>query len=83
MIISKYSGNVVGYLDYYAGFGRRVNAVTRLSSSQRVRREQHTPGTLANEYVRFYHACNNRQTGLSKQRFHSNCETGSVVDIRI
>jgi len=37
MIISKYSGNIIGYLDYYAEAGYRVNAVAGISRAQKVK----------------------------------------------
>lgn len=56
MIISKYSGNVVGYLDYYADSDKRVSAVTKVARSQRLRRGHCWPDTLAVNYVQFCRA---------------------------
>lgn len=73
MIISKYSGNVVGYLDYYAGIEKRVSAVARTARSQRVRRDGGWPDMLVGEYVRFCRAQGSavkfiKRTGISKPK---------------
>ena len=56
MILSKYSGNLVGYLDYYAGIDKRISAVAGIAPSQRVRRECYWPDTSAVGYIRFCRA---------------------------
>lgn len=53
MIISKYSGNIVGYLDYYTADNKRVHSVARISRVQRLKRDNYAQDESVSAYVRF------------------------------
>lgn len=53
MIISKYSGNVVGYLDYYTTGSRRVQSVNSISRVQKLKWDKYSLDKSESAYVRF------------------------------
>lgn len=53
MIISKYSGNIVGYVDYYAAARKRVNRYFKVAPVARVKRDGYLPDKAEYEYWNF------------------------------
>ncbi|MDD4601169.1 MAG: hypothetical protein PHQ46_08965 [Negativicutes bacterium] len=53
MIISRHSGNVIGYLEYYAAGSKSVSSVARVSRAQRVRRDDFLSAASESSCLRF------------------------------
>lgn len=53
MIISKYSGSTVGYVDYYAAAQKRVNRYSKVAPVARVKRDGYVADKAEYEYWNF------------------------------